>query len=118
MRGRIGARLEGARSGRRATSPPWTAPPRDPIDRRRYDRGVRRAIRIALGVVGIAAAVYGEASSTFGWPTPRAWWTVSSDGPRVGFEFSSAGLIVLGLALAAFTLLPRKRKTDGRSTAT
>src|ERR1051326_595137 len=39
-----------------------------------YDGSMRRPLRLALGIVGLAAAVHGVASLTGGWLGTPPWW--------------------------------------------
>ena len=97
---------------------------------------MRRPLRIALGIVGLAAAVYGAASLTGGWlGTPPWWWRlevgeVQVSDPRTHFgdynlrrvarpgrEWISGGLTAAGLGLLAFAAWPRNRPADAPSEA-
>lgn len=86
-----------------------------------------RALRLALVVVGLAAALYGSASLTGGWLGTPPWWTATvvsveppvpethfydinvGRGPRPGRESISGAVIAVGVGLAAFGAWSRRR---------
>ena len=94
----------------------------------------QRPLRVLLGTIGIAAALYGSASLTGGWLGTPSWWSEryitdergnppSHDDarfgrtrawrrPRYGREWISATVVVSGLGLAAFALWPRKTREE------
>jgi hypothetical protein len=83
---------------------------------------VRTSIRLALVVVGLAAAIYGAASLTGGWLGTPPWWQREVavldrfreyGPPRPGREGISVAVIAGGLVLAVFagSSLRRRRAT-------
>src|SRR5207247_1621678 len=95
------------------------------------------AMRRAIGVVGVAASVYGAASLAGGWLGEPPWWnkvrrdfvwvTVYGEDvvppsyketrtPREGREWISGGVAAVGLALVAVAAWPRRSRPPGEST--
>ena len=79
---------------------------------RRYDPRVRSLpLRIAVGVVGFAVAVYGVASLTGEWLGTPPWWEETDRfwvRPRPARKWVSGAVTALGLALVAFAAWPRR----------
>ena len=93
---------------------------------------MRRPLRLALGIVGLAAAVHGVASLTGGWLGTPPWWehevekfvsppeaehrhwrwrkdAAIADEPAPGRWWISGGVTAAGLGLLAWAAWPRSR---------
>ena len=82
--------------------------------RRRYDPLVRRPLRLALVLVGLAAVVYGTASLTGGWLGTPPWWAndMTFEQGKIRALGTGAGTSLTDLSPDELDWLPNLVKRD------